>query len=1140
MPARWSAMCKLVAGDTAMRVTTDAVQVLGGYGYIDEFPVERMMRDAKITQLYEGTQQIQRLVIARALARPKRLTRPVRPRAITGAPVVHIVVLVEAGPGSRLGRRAARPGRPPRSGGRRRRSSTATTSTRSRPPSSSPRPHGGEVTLLSMAPANAPETMRKALAMGATRGVLVTDPALAGSDARLDGARPRRGAQGRSSSTSCSPASTRPTALAGVVPAGVAALLGLPYLSYAAKIEPDPAAGTVRVRRISPTGYDVLEAPMPALDRLHPGARRAALPVAQGDHGRPLEGDRDRSLADLGVDAATVGGGGRDDEGARVASHRRRAPRRASSARRAGRGRARDRRVPRRAEDHLMARPVGRRRGDRRRDARQASRPRSRRSPGRWPQAAGSDVTGVVVAARPDGRPRRSWRRYRAARPRGHGAGRRRRGRGRWSPPTGSRGLLEADREGDSSSSARGRTAATSPARSSALTGRGVLANATAARWADGGPIVEMSVFGGKLITTSAFTGDGGDRHGPAERRDGRARSRAAGKVEDVDGDGRPRRCRRSRSSSGSSEAGAAAPIEEARIIVAGGRGVGGPDGFKLVEELAEALGGAVGATRAAVDCGLDPVRPADRPDRQDRQAAALPRARDQRRDPAQGRDADRRRRSSRSTATRTRRSPSSRTCSSSATCSRSVRRSSPSSAARLRLTRRPRATDDGAGGRSSLPLVAFLALAAGLLVVFRRTGRIARATTREVERFRRQVARPRRPGRRRRSAAIGGRIDAVRRAPAGRRRDRRRPRRVARRRRALRATRRGRSGRRATAQAIRDELVAELERAGGRSDGRARLRDHARRSGPGAASSRPRPRSSAATSTSSTPGRRSPATRGGRGARPATPSRRPPDRDRRRARPRSTTPCSGILGLHHKLLWCDRPGEPMRCPQCGERETRVVDSRDLDDAATIRRRRECAACTTRFTTYERVEAARLVVVKRDGTRQEFDRDKLASGPAQGADPPARPGRRRRSRPPTRSRPSCAPAGVDRGALVADRRARDGAAPRASTRSPTSGSPASTRASRTSRSSSARSTRSTQRDAATRRERSTPDVSVLSDRDIRAALEAGEVGIDPYDPADLQPSSVDLHLDRSFRVFRNNRYAVHRRPRAAAGPDRAR
>jgi transcriptional repressor NrdR len=69
-----------------------------------------------------------------------------------------------------------------------------------------------------------------------------------------------------------------------------------------------------------------------------------------------------------------------------------------------------------------------------------------------------------------------------------------------------------------------------------------------------------------------------------------------------------------------------------------------------------------------------------------------------------------------------------------------------------------------------------------------------------------------------------------------------------------------------------------------------------------------------------------------------------------------------------------------MRCPQCGARDTRVVDSRDLDEATTIRRRRECPACQTRFTTYERVEAARLIVVKRDGSRQEFDRDKLAAG----------------------------------------------------------------------------------------------------------------------------------------------------------------
>jgi alkylation response protein AidB-like acyl-CoA dehydrogenase len=65
--AYWASCAKLIAGDTAMRVTTDAVQVMGGYGYITEYPVERMMRDAKITQLYEGTQQIQRLVIARQL-----------------------------------------------------------------------------------------------------------------------------------------------------------------------------------------------------------------------------------------------------------------------------------------------------------------------------------------------------------------------------------------------------------------------------------------------------------------------------------------------------------------------------------------------------------------------------------------------------------------------------------------------------------------------------------------------------------------------------------------------------------------------------------------------------------------------------------------------------------------------------------------------------------------------------------------------------------------------------------------------------------------------------------------------------------------------------------------------------------------
>ena len=63
----FSSACKTLASDTAMSVTTDAVQLLGGYGYVNDYPVERMMRDAKITQIYEGTNQIQRMVMARQL-----------------------------------------------------------------------------------------------------------------------------------------------------------------------------------------------------------------------------------------------------------------------------------------------------------------------------------------------------------------------------------------------------------------------------------------------------------------------------------------------------------------------------------------------------------------------------------------------------------------------------------------------------------------------------------------------------------------------------------------------------------------------------------------------------------------------------------------------------------------------------------------------------------------------------------------------------------------------------------------------------------------------------------------------------------------------------------------------------------------
>ena len=292
--SRWASMCKLVAGDTAMRVTTDAVQVLGGYGYIDEFPVERMMRDAKITQLYEGTQQVhgswwhehcseraaERPGEEKGLVRIVVLVKPVPDPASAGE---------RLGPDGRLDRAAV----PAVVNGNDEYALEAALKL--------VEAGGGEVTLLSMAPAERPRDPAQGTRDGRDprRPRHRSDAGWLVRACRRPASSPRPCAS--SNSTSSWPASTPRTAWVAWScchrrPSRIAVSV------HGGEIEPDEAAGTVRVRRIRPTGYDLLEAPMPAVIACTQALGEPRYPSLKGIMAARAKEITTRSLADLGLD----------------------------------------------------------------------------------------------------------------------------------------------------------------------------------------------------------------------------------------------------------------------------------------------------------------------------------------------------------------------------------------------------------------------------------------------------------------------------------------------------------------------------------------------------------------------------------------------------------------------------------------------------------------------------------------------------------------------------------------------------------------------------------------------------------------------------------------------------------------------
>jgi electron transfer flavoprotein beta subunit len=168
-----------------------------------------------------------------------------------------------------------------------------------------------EVTVVSMGPASAQEAMRRALAMGADRAILVTDPALAGSDA-LSTARVLAAVLKKEEVdlVLCSTEST--DGYTGMVPGGIAEFLGLPQLTFAREITVEGQKAVIK--RVTLTGYQVVESPLPAVVTIASGSFEAIYPTMKGIMGAKKKPFTQLSLADLGIETSQVGEAGAHEQ----------------------------------------------------------------------------------------------------------------------------------------------------------------------------------------------------------------------------------------------------------------------------------------------------------------------------------------------------------------------------------------------------------------------------------------------------------------------------------------------------------------------------------------------------------------------------------------------------------------------------------------------------------------------------------------------------------------------------------------------------------------------------------------------------------------------------------------------------------